>query len=197
MKGWILNPGFFGKLSCALMIHDIPATLRDRWQRLSHKYFRNWIGLASSAEPSVLYRSRENFGLQFRNFRQLTKELGVIKNHILKYSKDGEIRKLYRYLLNKDKRSRKISNSLRKFIPEKSRKHQLSGTLELEQAERCLKFELVRGKAQSGTRALKHNLGDKSFVVPQTTKQFRKCIVSVVKKMRMPNVFLFLSAEII
>ena len=77
MKCWILNHGVFGKLSCALMIHDIPATLRDRWQRLSHKYFRNWIGLASSAEPSVLYRSRENFGLQFRNFRQLTKELGV------------------------------------------------------------------------------------------------------------------------
>ena len=113
------------------------------WYRTSHKYFRKWIGLAYPAEPSVLYRSRENFGLQFRNFRQLTTELHVIKNHILKYSKDGEIRKLYNFLLKTDKSSRNISGSLRKFIPEKSRKRQLPATLELEQAERYLKFELA------------------------------------------------------
>ena len=85
----------------------------------------------------------------------------MIKHHILKYSKDGEIRKLYDCLLKRAKFNRDLSGSLRKFVPDKSRKHQLPGSIQLERAERSLTFELIRGKTQSGSRGLRHFSGKK------------------------------------
>ena len=86
------------------MVQDFPVLELKKWQALIHRYFRRWVGLAKCAEPSVLYRSNENFGLNFKDLCQLEKQLRVIKWQILKYSTDTQMRQLYQYRLDLDRR---------------------------------------------------------------------------------------------
>ena len=78
----------------------------------------------------------------------MAKRLHVAKFHIIKYSPDVRMRKLYAHLLARSKFNRGYSDSLRAFIPPPKRKHQLSGPLELEAAERYVKFQQVKGNSQ-------------------------------------------------
>ena len=103
------------------------------------------MGLAIPTEKSVLYRSREHFGLQFKDVRQLSRQLQVVKCLILKYSKDPSGRQLYKYMLKRSKAFRKFPTSLRKPPRTLKRIHQLPAPLDMEQAERNLKFSLVKG----------------------------------------------------
>ena len=108
----------FVKLACLLMVQDFPAQTVKKWSLLIHRYFRRWIGLAKSSEPSILYRSNENFGLNFKDLRQVEKQLRVIKWHIIKYSKDSQLRQLFQYRLDLDRRGhigKGNKTSFRKF----------------------------------------------------------------------------------
>ena len=132
-----------------LMVHDFRLGQIEKWSNLFHMKFRAWMGLAKSCEPSILYRSRRNFGLNFRRLREYTKHIRVTDMQILKCSMDHRIRNLYKYLLERDKRLRGVTSSLRKYIPAKKRAFQHPLTLELERALRHVKFMKVRGNAQS------------------------------------------------
>ena len=100
MKCWILNHGVLSRLSWLLLIQDLPRSALSSWHRYIHNKYRRWLGLANSTEPSVIYRSRAHFGLNFKDIREFTRHLKVIQSHILKYSKDPSARKLYKYMLD-------------------------------------------------------------------------------------------------
>jgi len=103
MKAWITNFHVCSKLAWLLMVQDFPAGAVESWRDHIHRKFRRWIGLAKCAEPSILYRSSEHFGLNFKDLVQMEKQLRVIKWQIIKYSKDTQMQQLYNYRLALDR----------------------------------------------------------------------------------------------
>ena len=154
MKSWILNNSVCSKAQWMLMVHDFRLGQIDKWSQLFHRKFRDWMGLAKSCEPSILYRARSNFAFNFRRLQEYTKRIRVTRMQLLKCSMDSRIRNLYNYLLERDKRLRGITSSLRRYIPPKKRASQLPPTLELERALRHVKFMKVRGNSQTSMRCL-------------------------------------------
>ena len=136
------------------MVHGIKLRDIDEWKRIFHRKFRMWLGMARSCEPSVIYRSREHFGLNFRDIREYSKRLKVARMHLLKNSLDPTIRKLYAFLLTRDMKRRGVTTSLRKHIPPKKRQSQLPATLELEKSLRQVDFLKVKGKSQKSKKGL-------------------------------------------
>ena len=70
MKSWILNHSVCSKAQWMLMVHDFKLGQIEAWKKLFHRKFRDWMGLAKCCEPSVLYRSTRNFGLNIRKLRE-------------------------------------------------------------------------------------------------------------------------------
>ena len=103
MKAWITNFHVCSKLAWLLMVQDFPVGAVESWRDHIHRKFRRWIGLAKCAEPSILYRSPEHFGLNFKDLVQMEKQLHVIKWQIIKYSKDSQMQQLYKYRLALDR----------------------------------------------------------------------------------------------
>ena len=154
MKSWILNHSVGSKAQWMLMVHDFKLGQIDKWKNLFHRKFRDWLGLAKCCEPSVLYRSTRNFGLNIRHLREYTKRLRVTRMQLLKCSLDPRIRNLYNYLLDRDRRLRGVSCSLRRYIPPKKRITQLPPTLELEKALRHVKFQKIKGRCQTSKKCV-------------------------------------------
>jgi len=102
MKAWIANFHVCSKLAWILMIQIFSDTTVGDWQKHIHRMYRKWIGLAASAEASILYRSKSNFGLQFKDLVQVKRQLHLVKWHLMKYSKVPESQKIYQYRLKLD-----------------------------------------------------------------------------------------------
>src|SRR6185295_1992422 len=70
MKAWIANFHVCSKLAWRLMVKTFPLELLRAGEIIFTGSFR-WIGLAKCAEPSILYRSTEHFGLNFKDLVQM------------------------------------------------------------------------------------------------------------------------------
>src|SRR5690349_16428878 len=92
------------KLAWLLMIQNFKKKDVEGWRNIIHRRYRKWLGLAKSAEESVLYRSNEHFGLNFKELLQMQKQLEVVKWHIIKFSKDAQVQALYGYRLALDRK---------------------------------------------------------------------------------------------
>jgi len=103
MKAWVTNHHICAKLAWNLLIYDFPVTQANIWQAIIQPYFRRWVGLAAAAEASVLYRSHEHFGLNFKHVGDMLQRLQVVKWHILKHSSDVNCRRLYQHRLAHDR----------------------------------------------------------------------------------------------
>ena len=73
--------------------------LRD----IATRYLKEWAGLTRTITTSVLYRSKDHFGLGLTDLVTHLKKMQVCRMHIHKYSQDVESRKLYEYLKDKNK----------------------------------------------------------------------------------------------
>jgi hypothetical protein len=102
MKVWISNFHICSKLAWLLMVQNWFNSTAKKWQKIIQRRYRSWLGLAKSAEPSILYSPKEHFGLQIKNLEQVQKQLRVVKWHILKTLKDDEAHKPYRYRFELD-----------------------------------------------------------------------------------------------
>src|ERR1051325_2915196 len=103
MKAWIVNHRVCSKLAWSLLVYDLSLTQANSWQAMFQPFFRRWVGLAASAEASVLYRAHEHFGLNFKHVGEMLQRLQVAKWHIMKYSGDRNCRELYQHRLARDK----------------------------------------------------------------------------------------------
>ena len=97
------------------MIYEFSTSQATLWQRLIQPFYRRWLGLASSAEASILYRSTEHFGLNFKHLADNLHQLQIVKWHLMKYSKDPQARKLYAYRLQREREGH--TGKGRKFFP--------------------------------------------------------------------------------
>ena len=112
------------------------------WTDHIHRKYRKWIGLAKSAEGSILYRSNEHSRLNFKDLGQMQKQLEVVKWHIMKYSKDPQSQELYRYRLRLDRKGHI------------GRGNPTSPCLTLENLERSRELERSSSAGQHGHRGL-------------------------------------------
>jgi len=159
-KAWIANRYVCMKVAWILMVHTLPLGTINKLHRLLHAHYRKWIGLARCMDPSVLYRSRENFGLNFTDLRRLHKNLQVSKYHILKYSKDEQIKNLYTHLLQREQKRKNTIPSLKR-PPRKKPYKGFSGPLELERLEGIVACDNLTRKAQSDRKGLGYNSNSK------------------------------------
>ena len=171
MKAWITNFHICSKLAWLLLVQDFPVSVVEKWRDLVHKKYRSWLGLAKMAEPSILYRSQEHFGLNLKDLVQMEKQLRVIKWHIIKYSKDAQMQELYQYRLALDKNGHI------------GRGNRTSPCLTLENIERSRELDRMTSYGQRGH----HGLGFKC--------RFRKVdsraeVIAFMKEMRRRNVSL-------
>ena len=113
-----------------------------KWKALIQPYFRRWLGLAASAEASVLYRAHEHFGLNFKDIGEMLERLQVAKWHIMKYSRDPNCRELYRYRLARD------------TCHHYGKGRKSSPCLQLERLEGEAKIQQIVGNAQTGKTGL-------------------------------------------
>ena len=104
MKAWIVNMHVCAKLAWLLMVQNFHKQDVQSWTDHIHRKYRKWVGLAKSAEGSILYRANEHFGLNFKDLGQMQKQLEVVKWHIMKCSKDPQAQELYRYRLDRDRK---------------------------------------------------------------------------------------------
>jgi hypothetical protein len=103
MKAWIVNHHVCSKIAWVLIIYDFPRSQADTWHKKLHRFYRSWLGLAKSAEPSILYRSKYNFGVNFKHLGDMRDQLQVVKWHTMKYSSDPNARQLHSHLLRRDR----------------------------------------------------------------------------------------------
>ena len=120
----------------------IPLTQANHWQVVIQPYYRKWVGLAASAEASVLYRAHEHFGLNFKHVSDMLQRLQVVRWHNIKYSKDPDVKNLHLYRLQRDK------------AKHYGRGRKTSPCLQLEELESDAKFHQIIGHAQHGKSGL-------------------------------------------
>ena len=171
MKAWITNHHVCAKLAWSLMIYDFPESQAAEWQAMLHRYYRRWMGLAACAEPFVLYRFEEHFGLKFKDLKQVLRQLQVTRWHILKNSKDRLARALYQFRLAQD-RAGHIGKG----------RHS-SPCMELEKLEDQLRIHDVIGNGQTGRRGLGYGRtrGKRRVVASESSKQRRQRMVELMK----------------
>ena len=159
------------------MVHKIPDYALKKWKMTCQKFYKKWLGLPITAESSTLYRSKKHFGLAFKDIAEVSKQLQVAKLHIIKYSKDLRLQRLYDFTLNDHKLNLNMCSSLRKFIPASNR--QLPPILILENAERQLLFQRIKGNTQCSSAGLRVNTSITSTL--NATAAHRKQITSILK----------------
>ena len=82
---------FVRKLAWSLLVY-FPVSQASQWQALIQSFYRKWVGLTTFAEASVLYRAHEHFGLNSKHVGDMLQRLQVVRWHILKYSRDPNIK---------------------------------------------------------------------------------------------------------
>ena len=90
-KLWIYQFYILSFLAWPFLIHDFAISHVKALQPPTNKLLRRWAGLYKSADESILYRSREQFGLQLTSLTTHFKRMQVIKSHTLKHSNDPDV----------------------------------------------------------------------------------------------------------
>jgi hypothetical protein len=144
MKAWIVNHVLCAKVSWSLMIHEFSDSKALEWDMMIRGYYRKWLGLASMAEPGVLYRSEEHFGLNLKSLKDVQGQLQVVKWHIMKTSQDEKSRELYNRRLGLDRKGHI------------GRGRKTSPCLIVEEVESAVRFD---EKFSRGAQTTQHGLG--------------------------------------
>ena len=98
------------KVAWDFLIHDFPPSfVKDQLQPIQTKYLKKWSGLARAADPSVLYRSRENAGLGLKESCEEHKRQRLIRRHQLATSKDPRVRAIHEEFAKSQRQRDKVN----------------------------------------------------------------------------------------
>jgi len=103
MKLWLYNFYVATKLQWMLTIYSLPLTLLEQIEATCTRYLKKWLGLPPSAAVDILYLARAKLGLQAHNMVVLYKRMQITRLHLLKSSRDPEVRRLYERLRDKER----------------------------------------------------------------------------------------------
>nr|XP_054769560.1 uncharacterized protein LOC129277399 [Lytechinus pictus] len=129
-KMWICENHIVSRVSWEFIIYCFPISYAKSLEATATRYLKKWAGLSRSSNSSILYRKRENKGLQLKALTTHLKCIQVVKYHIMKYAVDKETQFVYGHMLSRQ-----------------GKKKQWNGVKELEERERHLFInELCRGQ---------------------------------------------------
>jgi len=95
-KLWIWEHFAMRKMTWDFLVHDFPPSfLKTKLQPIQAKYLKKRSGLARTAHPSVLYRSRENAVLGMREACEEHKRQRVIRRHQLATSEERKAKVIH------------------------------------------------------------------------------------------------------
>ena len=81
------------KFAWGFLISDVPPSfVKSELQPIQTRFLKKRVGLAERADPSILYRSREQAGLGWKDVRVEHKKGQLIWLHQLATSKDPKVR---------------------------------------------------------------------------------------------------------
>ena len=89
MKVWLYNNFIVAFITWPFMIYDLPLSFGEELKAVATKYLKRWLGITKSVTESVLYRSKDHFGLGLIDLVTQLKKMQVCRMHMLKYSQDG------------------------------------------------------------------------------------------------------------
>ena len=93
------------------MVYDTPLSVIEKLEATATRYLKRWLSLIRSSVPEYLYTKRRSRGLGLQSLTTLYKRLQLSRAHLLKYSMDAEVRKVYR------KQAQQVRNTLAKWDP--------------------------------------------------------------------------------
>ena len=103
MKLWLYNNFVVAFITWSFMIYDLPISYGEELRTVATRYLKDWIGVTKTITNSVLYRSKDHFGLGLTDLVTHLKKMQVCRMHIHKYSQDSSSRELYDYMKERDK----------------------------------------------------------------------------------------------
>ena len=113
-KAWIWEHFAMAKFAWDFLISDVPPSfVKSELQPIQTRFLKKWVGLAERADPSILYRSREQAGLGWKEVRVEHKKGQLIRRHQLATSKDPKVREIHERVAEKQ-RARNRSGQISK-----------------------------------------------------------------------------------
>ena len=103
MKLWLYNNFVVAFITWSFMIYDLPISYGEELKTVATKYLKDWMGITKTITNSVLYRSKDHFGLGLTDLVTHLKKMQVCRMHIHKYSQDRSSKELYEYMKERDK----------------------------------------------------------------------------------------------
>lgn len=90
-KVWIYENYMTSQFSWPFLVYDLDKTVLKTLDAMVTKFLKSWLGVARQVDPSLLYRSTNNFGLNYKRPSTVYAKLRITKHYILKQSKDDLI----------------------------------------------------------------------------------------------------------
>jgi hypothetical protein len=95
MKMWLYQHYVVAFLAWPFIVYDLCVSWVLDLQKIATKYLKRWSGIYASAVTSILYRPRENFGLQLCSLVSFYQRLQIGQAFALKYSADLDLGRIY------------------------------------------------------------------------------------------------------
>jgi hypothetical protein len=103
-KTWIADRLVVPKILWDMMIQSFPQSEVKGWQGMLTRFYKKWMGLALSAEPTILFRTSENQGYGLKSLLDSNVKQQVVKWSLLKESRDPQARQLFERRLRLDEK---------------------------------------------------------------------------------------------
>ena len=84
------------------MVYDLDVSWVSGLEKIANRFLKRWAGLYRKALVSILYRPREQFGLQLTFLVCFYKRLQIGRAFLSKYSADGTLNSIYASMLAHD-----------------------------------------------------------------------------------------------
>ena len=104
-KSWIYQHLIIPSVTWELSVYEYPISFIEELNNIITKYLKRWLKITKSADKSIIYRSKEHFGLSIPNIVSNFKKAQMAKEFKMKTSKDQSVKKLYKNKLKKEQES--------------------------------------------------------------------------------------------
>jgi hypothetical protein len=95
MKMWLYQHYVVAFLAWPFTVYNLCASWVLKLQQIATRYLKRWSGIYASAVTSILYRPREDFGLQLCSLVSFYQRLQIGQAFSLKHSTDLDLRRIY------------------------------------------------------------------------------------------------------
>jgi hypothetical protein len=100
MKAWLYNNAVVPQLSWPILVYDFPMSFIEDLDAMANRYIKPWFGLPlHGPNPVIIYLPKDEKGLGMTKLTHYFMSMGVVREHLLKYSGDPCIRRLAEFRL--------------------------------------------------------------------------------------------------